>query len=94
MDDPGMQSGMLGRSARASHPGGAQNEHTSEPPGVVAFGASIGYQTANNIEDASKADLLVIAFPTEAQAEEVRARVFGMQREYLIELGDAVVAIK
>jgi uncharacterized membrane protein len=40
------------------------------------------------------ADLLVIAFPTEAQAEEARTRIFGMQREYLIELGDAVVAIK
>jgi uncharacterized membrane protein len=40
------------------------------------------------------ADLLVIAFPTEAQAEEVRAKLFGLQREYLIELGDAVVAIK
>jgi uncharacterized membrane protein len=40
------------------------------------------------------ADLLVIAFPTEAQAEEARARVLGMQREYLIQLGDAVVAIK
>ncbi len=39
-------------------------------------------------------DLLVIAFPTEAQAEEVRAKLLGLQREYLIELGDAVVAVK
>lgn len=39
------------------------------------------------------ADLLVIAFPTEAQAEEARTRVFSMQREYLIALGDAVVAL-
>ncbi|WP_421990296.1 lipid A-modifier LpxR family protein [Roseococcus sp.] len=39
-------------------------------------------------------DLLVIAFPTEAQAEEVRTKVLGLQREYLIELGDAVVAVK
>lgn len=39
-------------------------------------------------------DLLVIAFPTEAQAEEVRTKLFGLQREYLIELGDAVVAVK
>ncbi len=38
------------------------------------------------------ADLLVIAFPDEAQAEEARRRVFAMQREYLIELGDAVIA--
>lgn len=40
------------------------------------------------------ADLLVVSFPTEAQAEEVRARLLAMQREYLIELGDAVVAVK
>ena len=39
-------------------------------------------------------DLLVIAFPTEAQAEEVRTKLLGLQREYLIELGDAVVAVK
>lgn len=40
------------------------------------------------------ADLLVIAFPTEARAEEVRSKLLGMQREYLLELGDAVVAAK
>ncbi|WP_137124305.1 DUF1269 domain-containing protein [Roseomonas sp. HF4] len=40
------------------------------------------------------ADLLVVSFPTEAQAEEVRTRLLGMQKEYLIELGDAVVAVK
>ena len=39
-------------------------------------------------------DLLVIEFPTEAQAEEVRKKLLGMQTEYLIELGDAVVATK
>jgi uncharacterized membrane protein len=40
------------------------------------------------------ADLLGISFPTEAQAEEARARVAAMQREYLIALGDAVVALR
>src|SRR5271165_5986363 len=39
-------------------------------------------------------DLLVIEFPTEAEADEVRQRLLGMQKEYLIELGDAVVAVK
>jgi uncharacterized membrane protein len=39
-------------------------------------------------------DLLVIAFPTEAKAEEVRQKLLDMQQEYLIELGDAVVAVK
>ena len=39
-------------------------------------------------------DLLVIEFPSEAKAEGVREMLFAMQREYLIELGDAVVAVK
>lgn len=39
-------------------------------------------------------DLVFIAFPSEQKAEEVRAKVVGMQKEYLIELGDAVVAVK
>src|SRR6476660_4312210 len=39
-------------------------------------------------------DLVVIAFPTEAKAEEVRQKLLAMQKEYLIELGDAVIAIK
>jgi uncharacterized membrane protein len=40
------------------------------------------------------ADLVVIAFPTEAKAEEVRRKLLAMQKEYLIELGDAVIAVK
>ena len=39
-------------------------------------------------------DLVVIAFPTEAKAEEVRQKLLAMQKEYLLELGDAVVAVK
>ena len=39
-------------------------------------------------------DLLVIEFPTEAKAEGVREMLLAMQKEYLIELGDAVVAVK
>ena len=39
-------------------------------------------------------DLLVIEFPSEAKAEGVREMLLAMQREYLIELGDAVVAVK
>lgn len=40
------------------------------------------------------ADLVFIAYPTEAKAEEVRKRVLELQKEYLIELGDAVVVVK
>ena len=39
-------------------------------------------------------DLVVIAFPTEAKAEEVRQKLLVMQKEYLIELGDAAIAVK
>src|ERR1700739_1160909 len=39
-------------------------------------------------------DLVVIAFPTEAKAEEVRQKLLAMQKEYLIEMGDAVIAVK
>src|SRR3954468_2735885 len=39
-------------------------------------------------------DLIVIVYPTEAEAEEVRNKLFGLQREYLIKLGDAVIATR
>lgn len=39
-------------------------------------------------------DLVFIAFSTEQKAEEVRQKVLSLQREYLIELGDAVVVVK
>jgi uncharacterized membrane protein len=39
-------------------------------------------------------DLLVIEFASETKAEGVREMLLAMQKEYLIELGDAVVAVK
>lgn len=39
-------------------------------------------------------DLVFIAFDSEQKAEEVRTKVFEMQKEYLIELGDAVIATR
>lgn len=39
-------------------------------------------------------DLVVIEFPSEEKAEEVRQKLLGMQKDYLIELGDAVIAVK
>ena len=38
--------------------------------------------------------LIAIVYPSEAKAEEVRNKLFGLQREYLIKLGDAVIATK
>ena len=39
-------------------------------------------------------DLVVIVYPTEAKAEEMRTKLFQLQKEYLIEIGDAVIAVK
>jgi uncharacterized membrane protein len=39
-------------------------------------------------------DLIAIVYPTEAKAEEVRNKLFELQKEYLIKLGDAVIATK
>src|SRR6202008_112545 len=40
------------------------------------------------------ADLVEIALSSEAEAEEVRQKLIDMQKEYLIELNDAVIAVK
>jgi len=39
-------------------------------------------------------DLVFIAFPSEQKAEEVREKLLALQKEYLIELGDAVIAVR
>lgn len=39
-------------------------------------------------------DLVFIAFPSEAKAEEVRAKILSMQQDYLIEVDDAVIATR
>ncbi len=38
--------------------------------------------------------LVVVAYPNEFQAEEVRLRLLKMQKEYLVDLEDAVIAIR
>lgn len=40
------------------------------------------------------ADLVVIGYPNEATAEQVRAKLLSLQTEYLIDLGDAVIATR
>ena len=39
-------------------------------------------------------DLIVIVYPHEAKAEEMRQKLLKLQKEYLIELDDAVIAVK
>ncbi|HTJ56497.1 MAG TPA: DUF1269 domain-containing protein [Devosiaceae bacterium] len=40
------------------------------------------------------ADLVVIVYPDEQKAEEMRQKLLHLQEEYLIELADAVIAVK
>jgi uncharacterized membrane protein len=39
-------------------------------------------------------DLVFISFPSEAKAEEVRQKILDLQADYLIEVGDAVIATR
>ena len=39
-------------------------------------------------------DLIAIVYPNEQQAEKMRQKILGLQKEYLIELGDAAIAVK
>lgn len=39
-------------------------------------------------------DLVAIVYPNETKAEEMRKKLFDLQKEYLIELSDAVIAVK
>jgi uncharacterized membrane protein len=40
------------------------------------------------------ADLIAVVFPSEEKAEEVRQTILGMTKDYLIDIGDAVIATK
>ncbi len=64
-----------------------------EPEQIWIDGCLVNFNEYNTWGDAMN-DLLVIAFPSEQKAEEVREKLLAMQKEYLIELGDAVVAVK
>jgi uncharacterized membrane protein len=38
-------------------------------------------------------NLIVIVYPSESRAEEMRQKLFSLQKEYLIKLGDAAIAV-
>ena len=40
------------------------------------------------------ADLVIVAYESEEKAEAARKKLIELQKEYLIELGDAVVAVR
>jgi uncharacterized membrane protein len=39
-------------------------------------------------------DLIVIVYPSEAKAEEMRAKLLDLQNQYLLSIGDAVIAVR
>ena len=47
-----------------------------------------------NLTEVPMSDLVVIVYPTEQKAEEVRQRLIKLQTEYLITMNDAVIAVK
>ncbi|MEH2488853.1 hypothetical protein V1280_004792 [Bradyrhizobium sp. AZCC 2230] len=51
-------------------------------------------RSSSLIESRPMSDLVVIVYPTEAKAEEMRTKLISLQKEYLIELSDAVIAVK
>src|SRR5499427_8270155 len=55
---------------------------------------SIFTATVQSPRSRHMADLVEIAFPSEEKAEQVRRKLLDMQKEYLIELGDAVIAVR
>lgn len=63
-------------------------------PGLREDARSRSINLTPTTEYTLMSDLVFIAFPTEQKAEEVRQKVLSLQREYLIELGDAVVVVK
>jgi uncharacterized membrane protein len=44
--------------------------------------------------EGTMSDLIAVVFPSEEKAEEVRQKILSMQKDYLIEIGDAVIAVK
>jgi uncharacterized membrane protein len=45
-------------------------------------------------QELTMSDLVIIAYDSEEQAESARKKLLELQKEYLIELGDAVVAVR
>src|ERR1700752_336085 len=45
-------------------------------------------------KEIAMSDLVAIVYPSEAKAEEIRQKLFERQKEYLIEIGDGVIAVK
>jgi uncharacterized membrane protein len=61
--------------------------------GIVDHGATL-FGCWDRLTVTIMSDLLVIEYSTERKAEAVRRTLLDMQQEYLIDLGDAVIATK
>src|SRR4029077_325348 len=56
--------------------------------------SAVRHPHATRSERMRMADLVQITFPSEEKAEQVRQKLLDLQKEYLIELSDAVIAVK
>src|SRR5215469_4743954 len=68
-----------------------------EPGGASTIKINASVETADYAPqggDHIMSDLVFIAFPSEQRAEEVREKLLALQKEYLIELGDAMIAVR
>jgi len=64
------------------------------PSSGISLGRRRGLDLAGDVQEASMSDLVAIVYPSEAKAEEVRQRLLKLQKEYLITISDAVIAVK
>src|SRR4029077_15747252 len=79
-----------------SHHSSTTTQTSSESRATGCVEAHVRYDCAENLsgQELFMADLIIIAYDTEATAEAARKKLVELQKEYLIELGDAVVAVR
>jgi len=79
--------GFLGCRSRGLPDSLKQNTPRQPFPSVLIDGSFVE-------QEAFMSDLVAIVYPSESKAEEVRQRLLKLQKEYLITLSDAVIAVK
>lgn len=61
---------------------------------INAYQARDQGQHFESSRECAMSDLVAIVYPSEAKAEEVRQKILQLQKEYLITISDAVIAVK
>jgi uncharacterized membrane protein len=71
----------------------SRNLEMAVPP-LAVLSPSTEIDNYNIKQEVLMSDLVVIVYPSEEKAEQVRQRLINLQREYLITINDAVIAVK